>query len=73
MAGNATMEQLIRQGGGLDHLCLEVENLDQTLEELRNHGIKLRGDAPQVLPGRKIAFVDPSEADGVLLEFYELT
>jgi len=74
MAGNISMEQLVRErGGGLEHLCLEVDNIDQTLEELRTNQINLRGEAPQILPGRKIAFVDPSCADGVLLEFYELT
>lgn len=62
-----------RTGGGLDHLCLEVKNLDEVLSELKLKGISLINETAVVLPGRKIAFVDPRSADGVLLEFYELT
>ncbi len=72
-AGNAPMEKLIREnGGGLDHLCLEVENLEEVLTELKEIGLTLINDSPVVLPGRKIAFVHPSSADGVMLELYEL-
>lgn len=74
MAGNISMEQLVQEkGGGLDHLCLEVEQIETVLEELKKNGIKLIDDHPKILPGRKFAFVDPSSSDGVLLEFYELT
>ena len=58
---------------GLDHLCLEVEDLEQALEWLKKKDVKLIDQEPVVLPGRKIAFVHPDAADGVLLEFYELT
>ncbi len=58
---------------GLDHLCLEVEDLEQTLIFLATRGVRLRNETPVTLPGRKIAFVDPIESDDVLLEFYELT
>lgn len=66
-------KQVNEKGGGLDHLCLEVENISEVLEELSKHGIKLINPEPVELPGRKIAFVEPSFTDGVLLEFYELT
>jgi methylmalonyl-CoA/ethylmalonyl-CoA epimerase len=74
LEGNLPMENLIREkGGGLDHLCLEVDNLDEVINELKQNRINLVDETPRLLPGRKIAFVDPSSADGVLLEFYELT
>lgn len=73
LGGNEALEKLILdKGGGLDHLCLEVEDLDGVLNELKSEGVKLIDETPVVLPGRKIAFVHPSSADGVLLEFYEL-
>jgi catechol 2,3-dioxygenase-like lactoylglutathione lyase family enzyme len=31
-----------RQQGQVDHLCLEVEDLDKALEVLRHHGIEIR-------------------------------
>lgn len=71
--GNTAMQNFIRErGGGLDHLCLEVDDLEKVLEEFKRNGINLINDTPVLLPGRKIAFVHPSSADGVLLEFYEL-
>lgn len=74
LPGNTTIDHsILKKGGGLDHLCLEVENLEAVLKELKDNGIRLIDETPQVLPGRKIAFVHPSSADGVLLEFYEIT
>jgi len=73
LEGNAPLEKIILEyGGGLDHLCLEVEDVESVLDELRSKGVKLINETPAVLPGRKVAFVHPSSADGVLLEFYEL-
>lgn len=72
-AGNLPMEKIIDEnGGGLDHLCLEVENLEEVLLELKEIGVNLINETPVVLPGRKLAFVHPSSADGVMLELYEL-
>lgn len=62
-----------KKATGLDHLCLEVEDLEQALDWLKKKNIKLIDEVPVELPGRKIAFVHPDAADGVLLEFYELT
>ncbi len=74
LEGNFPMRNFITlKGGGLDHLCLEVDNLEETIHELKQNGIDLIDETPKVLPGRKIAFVHPSSADGVLLEFYEIT
>ncbi len=74
LEGNLPMKDFITQkGGGLDHLCLEVDNLEETIHELKQNGINLIDETPKVLHGRKIAFVHPSSADGVLLEFYEIT
>jgi len=57
---------------GLDHLCLEVEDIEQALDWLKMKNVKLINEEPVLLPGRKIAFIHPDAADGVLLEFYEL-
>lgn len=73
LEGNLAIDELPREKGeGLDHLCLEVDNLDSVIDELLQNGITLINETPTVLPNRKIAFVDPSSVDGVLLEFYEL-
>ena len=60
------------KGPGVHHICLEVDNLEEMMAELKSKGIRLINDAPQVLPGRKMAFIHPKSAGGVLVELYEL-
>jgi methylmalonyl-CoA/ethylmalonyl-CoA epimerase len=60
------------RGGGMHHLCLEVEDIDQALAELKAKGIRLIDETSQVLPGRKMAFIHPKATGGVLVELYEL-
>jgi methylmalonyl-CoA/ethylmalonyl-CoA epimerase len=63
---------LKEKGPGMHHLCLEVENIDQALEELKAKGVGLINEAAQILPGRKMAFVHPKSTGGVLVELYEI-
>jgi methylmalonyl-CoA/ethylmalonyl-CoA epimerase len=63
---------LTRRGPGLHHICLEVDDLDAALTRLREHGVDLIDDVPHVgTGGRRIAFVHPKAAFGVLVELYE--
>ncbi len=66
-------QSLQKRGPGLHHLCLEVDDLDQMLVELKAKGIRLVNQTPEILPGRKMAFIHPQSANGVLVELYELT
>jgi methylmalonyl-CoA/ethylmalonyl-CoA epimerase len=63
---------LKEKGPGMHHLCLEVENIDQALAELKAKDIQLINETAQVLPGRKMAFVHPKSTGGVLVELYEI-
>ena len=63
---------LKEKGPGLHHLCLEVDNIDQALDNLKAKGVRLINEAAQVLPGRKMAFVHPKSTGGVLVELYEI-
>lgn len=63
---------LERRGGGLHHICLEVDDLDAALERLRAHDVRLIDEAPhRGTGGRRIAFIHPKSAHGVLVELYE--
>ncbi|HQC64117.1 MAG TPA: methylmalonyl-CoA epimerase [Anaerolineaceae bacterium] len=64
---------LEKRGEGMHHLCVEVENIDETFNRLKEQGVRLINTEPQVLPGRKMAFIHPKAANGVLVELYELT
>jgi methylmalonyl-CoA/ethylmalonyl-CoA epimerase len=64
---------LAERGGGMHHLCLEVDDIDAMLLQLKARGIRLINEAPLELPGRKMAFVHPKSTGGVLVELYQLT
>ncbi len=61
------------RGPGMHHLCFEVDNLDEMLAQLRGKGVRLINETPVELEGRRLAFVHPKSAGGVLVELYELT
>jgi methylmalonyl-CoA/ethylmalonyl-CoA epimerase len=61
------------KGPGIHHLCFEVDNLEETLTDLKSKGIRLINESPVILPGRKMAFIHPKAANGVLLELYQIT
>lgn len=64
---------LEKRGEGMHHLCIEVDDIEAKMQELKAAGVRLINDTPQVLPGRKMAFIHPKAASGVLLELYEIT
>ena len=63
---------LNERGPGMHHISLEVENIEQALMELKKKGVRLINETPQVLEGRKMAFIHPKATGGVLVELYEL-
>ena len=59
-------------GPGLHHVCLEVEDLDGMLESMREAGVSLIDEAARPgAEGRRIAFIHPRGAGGVLFELSE--
>lgn len=61
------------RGGGMHHLCFEVDDIEGMLAQLKEKGVRLINETPQELPGRKVAFVHPKSANGVLVELYQVT
>ena len=64
---------LEKRGEGMHHICIEVSDIDATLAELKSKGVRLINEIPEELPGRKMAFIHPKAANGVLVELYQLT
>ncbi len=64
---------LEKRGEGMHHLCFEVQDIENVLMMLKEKGIRVIDETPKVLPGRKMAFIHPKSANGVLVELYELT
>ena len=63
---------LAEKGGGMHHLCFEVDDIDAKLAELKAKGVRLINETALALPGRKMAFVHPKSTGGVLVELYQI-
>jgi methylmalonyl-CoA/ethylmalonyl-CoA epimerase len=64
---------LKERGPGIHHLCFEVDDIEGMLKQLKDKGIRLVNETPIALEGRKMAFIHPKSANGVLVELYQLT
>ncbi len=64
---------LAERGGGMHHLCFEVDDIAAKLADLKEKGVRLIDEVPRELPGRKMAFIHPKSTGGVLVELYEVT
>ncbi|MEN6435070.1 MAG: methylmalonyl-CoA epimerase [Anaerolineaceae bacterium] len=64
---------LKERGPGIHHLCFEVDDIEGMLSQLKDKGIRLINETPIALEGRKMAFIHPKSANGVLIELYQLT
>ena len=64
---------LKERGAGMHHLCFEVDDISGMLALLKEKGIRLINETPIELEGRKMAFLHPKSANGVLVELYEIT
>lgn len=64
---------LAKRGPGLHHVCLQVEDIQETLDRLKEMGVRLINEQPgSGEDGRKYAFIHPESTQGVLVELYEL-
>lgn len=63
---------LEKRGEGMHHLCIEVNDIESMLKTLKEKGAKLINEEPLDLPGRRMAFIHPKSANGVLVELYEI-
>lgn len=58
-----------KNGEGLHHICIYVDDIEAKLRELEEAGVKLIDRAPRVgAEGNLIAFVHPDGLHGVLIE-----
>ena len=64
---------LEKRGEGMHHLCVEVDDIQNMLAKLKENQVRLINKDPIELPGRKMAFIHPKSANGVLIELYEIT
>jgi methylmalonyl-CoA/ethylmalonyl-CoA epimerase len=62
---------LASRGEGMHHICLEVDDIEATLAELKAKGTQLIDETPRRGVFGRIAFIHPKGAHGVLIELME--
>jgi methylmalonyl-CoA/ethylmalonyl-CoA epimerase len=62
---------LAKRGEGLHHICLEVDDILQTLADLKARGIQLIDETPRRGAYGKVAFIHPKSSSGVLIELLQ--
>ncbi len=63
---------LARKGPGLHHVAYQVVDIDVTLSELRDAGLRLIDESPRTgIRSSRVAFLHPAATGGVLTEIVE--
>ena len=64
---------LSKRGQGMHHICLEVDDIEGMLAQLKAKNVRLINEQPRTsADGKKYAFIHPESACGVLVELYQL-
>lgn len=63
---------LAKRGPGMHHICLEVDDIEDMLVQLKGKGVRLINEETRIAAnGKKYAFVHPESTGGVLVELYQ--
>ena len=58
-----------KRGQGIQHIALEVDDIEKAIEEMKAKGIRMIDEKPRYgAGGAKIAFLHPKSTHGVLIE-----
>jgi len=64
---------LAKRGPGMHHVCLEVDDIEGMMAQLKARGIRLINEEPRIAAdGKRYAFIHPESTSGVLVELYQL-
>jgi len=64
---------LAKRGPGMHHICLEVDDIDGMMKQLRSKKIRLINEEPRMASdGKKYVFIHPESTAGVLVELYQI-
>jgi methylmalonyl-CoA/ethylmalonyl-CoA epimerase len=64
---------IAERGEGLFHICLEVDDIDAAMAELKGKGMRFQQEEPREgHGGSRIAFLDPACTEGLVIELAQL-
>ena len=67
-----TNRWIAERGEGLFHICLEVDDIDAAMAELRGKGVAFQSKEPRIGHGNcRIVFLDPKTTGGLVIELAE--
>ncbi|GFU94224.1 methylmalonyl-CoA epimerase, mitochondrial [Trichonephila clavipes] len=59
--------------GGMHHICLEVDNIENAVKDLKEKKIRLLSDEPKIgAHGKPVIFLHPKDCSGVLIELEQV-
>lgn len=61
-----------RQKGALNHICFEVDNLEEAIKCFEKRGLTIAEGYPRDGAHGKVAFFDPRTTEGVLIEICQI-
>jgi|TARA_B100000029_G_scaffold438179_1_gene453845 methylmalonyl-CoA/ethylmalonyl-CoA epimerase len=71
--GTEVSDWIDQHGESLFHICLEVDDIDAALTELRQKDVRLIDETPRIgHANSRIAFLDPASTGNLLIELVEL-
>ena len=71
--GTEVSNWIDQHGESLFHICLEVDDIDAALVELRQKDVRLIDETPRIgHANSRIAFLDPASTGNLLIELVEL-
>ena len=62
---------LAKRGEGIHHICIEVEDIEAALGQLKDHSVQMIDEVPRQGAHGRVAFIHPKGAHGVLVELVE--
>ena len=62
---------LDKRGEGLHHICLEVENIEVALQEMKDKATPVLDTQPRIAAEGRAIFLHPKGTNGVLLELIQ--
>ncbi|GCF09678.1 methylmalonyl-CoA epimerase [Dictyobacter arantiisoli] len=68
---SSLMRFLEKRGEGMHHICLEVDDIDATLQELKAKGVVVLDQQPRIAAEGRAIFLHPKGTNGVLLEMLQ--
>ncbi|MFC1999683.1 VOC family protein [Chloroflexota bacterium] len=70
-AGSPISRFIETRGEGVNHISLEVDDIEQTIIDLTAQGVRFATDQPQEYPDGKVIFAHPKSFHGVQIALVE--